>query len=153
MRMRRALAPVICTLLVLAAAPARAAALPSIDAAAFGIELCPQSVCGAAIFAGVLNGRVGATPALGTFAVAVTHAPLPDPFAESPITGGIFDLRLAGRDIRGIVTGGTLRNLGNNTFKVTMTLAASDGRELTFEGLLDHNVFPPTIVGRLTSGL
>ena len=150
MRMRRALVPLICTLLVLAAAPARAAALPSIDAAAFGIELCPQSVCGAAIFAGVLSGRVGTTPAGGTFAVAVTHEALPDPFQQSKVTGGVFSLRLNGRDIHGAVTGGTLENLGNNTFQVTMTLAATDGRILTFEGILNHNVFPPTIVGHLT---
>ena len=151
--MRRALAPLICMFLVLAAAPARAASLPSIDAAAFGVELCPQSLCGAAIFAGVLNGRVGGTPAPGTFAVAVTHQPLPDPFEQSAITGGVFDIRLGGHDIRGVITGGTLENLGNNTYEVTMTLAAADGRQLTFEGILNHNVFPPTIVGRMTSGL
>jgi len=151
--MRRALAPLICLYLALASAPARATSLPPIDTAAFGVELCPQSVCGAAIFAGLLNGRVGAMPTAGTFAVAVTHAPLPDPFQQSAITGGVFDIRLGGHSIRGAVTGGTLENLGNNTFIVTMTLAAADGRELAFEGILNHNVFPPTIVGRLTSGL
>jgi len=139
--------------LLLAGAPARAASLPAIDAAAFGIELCPQSVCGAAIFTGLLNGRVGTTRASGSFAVAVTHEPLPDPGAQSAITGGVFDIRFGLRSIHGLVTGGTLENLGNNTFMVTITLIAADGSELTFEGLLNHNVFPPTIVGRLTSGL
>src|SRR5215471_5548774 len=144
--MRRALAPMICLCLVLVGAPVRAASFTPISAAAFGIELCPQSVCGAAIFTGLLNGRVGTMRAGGSFAVAVTHEQLPDPGAKSAITGGVFDIFLGGRAIHGLVTGGTLENLGNNTFMVTMTLMATDGRELTFEGILNHNVFPPTIV-------
>ncbi|HTM25477.1 MAG TPA: hypothetical protein VL225_09815 [Vicinamibacterales bacterium] len=152
--MKRALAPLLFVLLAAGARPAAAAAIPVIDASAFGVELCAQSMCGSAIFVGVIEGRVGANPAaLGTFAVSVNHDPLPAPFEESAITGGVFDIRVGLRTIRGVVTGGTLVNLGNNTFHVTMTLTANGGGVLTFDGILNHNVFPPTIAGRITSGL
>ena len=58
------------------ARPAQAA-IPFIDVRAFGLELCPQSFCGAAIFVGLLHGQVGSNPnALGTFAVGhQAHGP------------------------------------------------------------------------------
>ncbi len=152
--MKRALAPLLFLLLVAGARPLEAASIPFIDMSAFGVELCPQSICGSAIFVGILSGRVGTNPsASGTFAVSVTHDPLPAQFHQSAITGGTFDIRVGFRTIRGVVTGGTLLNLNNNTFLVTMTLAAAGGGVLTFEGILDHNVFPPTITGRITSGI
>jgi len=39
--------------------PAEAASIPVINVNTFGIELCPQSICGAAIFTGLLEGQVG----------------------------------------------------------------------------------------------
>jgi hypothetical protein len=140
-------------LLVGAARPAQAASVPFIDVAAFGIELCPQSVCGAAIFTGILHGQVGANPfALGTFAVAITHDPLPEePLATAELTGGAFEFRFGLRRIRGVVTGGVLINNGNNTFSTRVLLRLLEGGrgDAVFDGLLNHNVFPPTIVGRV----
>ena len=142
-------------ILALSAAPVRAQSAPVIDVDTFGLELCPQSVCGAAIFAGFLAGQVGSNPhALGTFIVGVTHeTPLPDPGEVVALKDGAFELRVGLRRLRGIVSGGTL--LANvvpaNTFTVSADLTLENGAELRFEGLLDHNVFPPTIVGRMVS--
>ena len=62
---------------------------------ASGIELCEQAVCGSAIFVALFSGQVGVNPhAFGKIAVAVTHAPLPDP--EDPpaaLTGGVWQLQ------------------------------------------------------------
>jgi hypothetical protein len=143
------------TLLVLASGvrSAEAASVPFIDVNTFGVELCPQSICGAAIFVGVLHGQVGANPnALGTYAVAVTHDPLPPPLAASAITGGVFEFRVGLRRIRGVVVGGLLFNNGNNTFTTHATLLITSGGSGTvvFEGLLNHNVFPPTVIGQVT---
>ena len=70
---------------------AEAASVPVINVGAFGIELCPQSICGAAIFTGLLQGQVGANGhALGTFVAALTHDPLPDPYQPAELTGGVF---------------------------------------------------------------
>ena len=151
--MKRALAPLLFVVSIAGAAPAQAAAIPVINAAAFGIELCPQSICGSAIFVGVINGQVGTNPyATGTFAVSVIHEDLPAPGLQSAITGGVFDIRVGLRRIRGVVAGGSLTNSGDGTFAVAMTLVATDGSLLTFQGTLNHNVFPPTITGTIRSG-
>jgi hypothetical protein len=153
MNVRRAVAPLLFLVLLAGAPRLEAASLPFIDMSAFGVELCPQSVCGSAIFVGVLSGRVGRNPSTtGAFAVSITHEPLPGAFESSAITGGVFTLQIGPRTVKGVVTGGTLENLGDNTFAVTITLAPSGGGVLTFEGLLNHNVFPPTVTGRLTTG-
>jgi hypothetical protein len=139
-------------ILACGARPAQAASIPFIDVDTFGIELCPQSICGAAIFVGLLHGDVGANPhALGTFSVAITHEPLPEPDHAAPLTGGVFEFRVGLRRIRGVVAGGVLFNNGDNTFSVRAVLAILSGGTgtVTFEGLLDHNVFPPTIAGRV----
>jgi hypothetical protein len=143
------------TLLVLTSGvrASEAASVPFIDVNTFGIELCPQSICGAAIFAGVLHGQVGSNPnALGTFAVAITHEPLPDAFESAQLTGGVFEFRVGFRRIRGVVAGGVLFNNGDNTFTTRAILVITSGGSGTvvYEGLLDHNVFPPTVVGRVT---
>lgn len=143
------------TLLVLASGvrSAEAVSVPFIDVNTFGVELCPQSICGAAIFVGVLHGQVGANPnAFGTYAVAVTHAPLPPPLMAAPITGGVFEFRIGLRRIRGVVVGGMLVNNANNTFAAQATLLITSGGSGTvvFTGLLDHNVFPPTVIGEVT---
>jgi hypothetical protein len=133
---------------------AEAISIPVINVATFGIELCPQSICGAAVFTGLLQGQVGSNDrALGTFATALTHEPLPDAFQVANLTGGVFDFRVGLRRIRGIVLpGGTLLNNGNNTFTVDATLYITSGGAgtLHFQGLLNHNTFPPTIVGTVS---
>jgi len=134
------------------AAPVRAATPPT-DADAFGIELCQQSVCGSAIFVGILSGEVaGVETSLGTFSVSVTHEDLPAvQWEQSAITGGAFELRAGTRTVRGVVLRGTLTNLGGNYFGVQMLLLARNGSLLVFEGTLSHNTFPPTITGHISS--
>jgi hypothetical protein len=144
-------------LLVLAgwARPAQAASIPFIDVRALGVELCEQTVCGAAIFVGILHGQVGFNPnALGTFAIAVNHTDLPPTPAQNPafVTGGLFEFRFGLRRIRGgIVPGGLLLNNGNNTFTVQIGLVTTDGDQLGAEVLLNHNVFPPIVTARVVS--
>jgi hypothetical protein len=51
-----------------------------------------------------------------------------------------------------VLPGGTLLNNGNNTFTVNATLYITTGGAgtLHFEGVLNHNTFPPTIVGTIS---
>lgn len=154
--MRRAL---VCSAILLtlsaAARPAQAASIPVINVNTFGIELCPQVICHAAIFTGLIHGQVGGNHnALGTFTAALTHEPLPDEAGETvAITGGVFELRVGLRRIRGVVVpGGTLRNNGDNTFDVDGTLLITSGGSgtLTYHVVLNHNTFPPTVVGTIS---
>lgn len=151
--MRRTVATLVILALMLSVAPARAASTPVVNVMTYGIELCPQSICGAAIFTGVLYGRVGSRPAvIGTFVVAVTHEDLPAPLGTAAITGGAFELAVGLQRIRGVVSGGTLFNNGDNTFTVnaTLTILSGGSGTLHYQGLLNHNVFPPTVIGPLT---
>lgn len=149
--MKRSLIPSALLVLMCVAAPARAAA-PT-DAFAYGIELCPQSICGSAIFTGILSGTVaGIHTSLGTFTVAVQHGDLPVLEGDTaPITGGAFQIRAGLRTVRGVITGGQLISNGDNTFTVFMDLLSNAGQVLHFEGVLSHNTFPPTIMGRIVS--
>jgi hypothetical protein len=149
--MKRFLIPLALVSLLFVAAPARAAS--TTDAAAFGIELCPQSICGSAIFTGILSGTVaGINTRLGSFTVAVQHGDLPVvEGGTAPITGGVFQLRVGLRTVRGVITGGELISNGDNTFTVSIDLLSNSGQVLQFQGVLSHNTFPPTIVGRIVS--
>lgn len=134
--------------------PAEAASIPVINVNTFGIELCPQSICGAAIFTGFLHGQVGGKAnAIGTFLTALTHDPLPDPYQTAKLTGGVFEFRVGLRRIRGIaLPGGTLFNNNDNTYTVDVTLLITSGGSGTvhFQGILNHNTFPPTIIGTVS---
>ena len=150
--MKRLLAAFPLVFLLFLAAPVHAAA-PTTNAAVLGIELCPQYICGSAIFTGILSGEVaGVQTSLGTFAVSVTHENLPTvPNQQSDITGGTFELRAGTRTVRGVVLGGTLTYLGDNRFAVQMLLATRNGSTMAFVGTLDHNTFPPMISGQIFS--
>jgi len=152
--MKRLLVCIPAVLLILAAQPVWAQSNPTFNVTTYGLELCAQDTCGAAIFAGVLVGKVGGNPAAGTFVVAVTHDPLPAPGHVAALTGGSFEFRVGLRRIRGVVeAGGTLYNTGQNTFVVHAPLKITSGGSgsLVYEGLLDHNVFPPTVVGKVVT--
>lgn len=128
------------------------ASTPVISAQVFGIELCPQFFCGAAIFTGVLAGQVDNNPpAFGTFIVAITHeTPLPQETNEQVnLTGGVFEIRIGLRRFRGEVSSGTLTKNVDNSFIVLAVLTITKGGsgDMTFLGTLDHTVFPPTISG------
>jgi hypothetical protein len=82
----------------------------------------------------------------------VNHeTPLPSPGNFVFLTGGAFELRFGLRRLRGIVSGGDLLANPDNTFAVGADLSLQSGDKLRFEGLLDHNVFPPTVIGRVVS--
>ena len=154
--MKRAIiSTAILLVLTCGARPAQAASIPFIDVAAFGVELCQQSVCGSALFAGVLFGNVGINPsAVGVFVVAINHqTPLPVNEGDRVfITGGAFDFRFGLRRIRGAVRPfGILESTGDNTFTVVATLETTEGDLLDAVVILDHNVFPPRVVARVTS--
>jgi hypothetical protein len=154
--MKRAIISAAIVLAVLCGArPAQAASIPFINVGAFGIELCPQSLCDAAIFVGFLHGQVGFNPnALGTFAVAVTHeSPLPTIKDDTvALLRGVFEFRFGLRRIRGVVLpGGVLKSNGDNTFDVDAQLATIEGDLLDARIVLDHTVFPPTVRGSVTS--
>ena len=148
------------TALLLATVPVAADA-PFVQGGIAGIELCPQSICGVAIFVGEFEGSIdGGLPRHGIFLAGINHEPeLPDEDGESiAITGGSFVIRLPFRTpIRGVVdrVGGTLtKNENEETFAVAMPLhvLSPDGLVAgTFLGTLSHEVFPPTIVGPLVT--
>lgn len=138
--------------LLLGSSSVTAESKPTVQGEILGLEFCPQSVCGVALFGGFFVGQVGNNRhAVGTFAVAVNHEPLPPPGESVDLTGGLWELKAGGRRVRGGVGDGTLFNNGDNTFLVIATLQLTQGGsgELSFVGVLDHNVFPPTIKGSL----
>jgi len=133
-------------------APTALAADTEIAGQVSGIELCPQFICGSAIFSGVFQGTVDGRPTKGAFSVSVNHDELPD-FGDPPsaITGGSWFIRTKRNVFYGDVTTGTITNNGNNTFTVTATLEIANGTgSACFVGVLNHNVFPPTIAGDLS---
>jgi len=139
------------SLLILTAGLAQASS-PIIQGHVLGVELCPQSICNAAIFTGVFQGRVGFNPfALGTTTVSVTHADLPEDGQYSAITGGSWELQAGLRHFSGYIDYNALGlyNNGNNTFNVSAVLELTSGGSgsINFTGLLDHRVFPPTVKG------
>ena len=149
--MKRAIVSVATLLVLTCDARTAQASIPLINLEALGIELCPQSFCGAAIFVGLLHGQVDNRSALGTFALAVNHDELPtDPL--DPVTlhpGGAFEFRFGLRRIRGeIVEGLIIRNIDDpNTFSVGALLNITSGGSGTLLALiqLDHNEFPPRV--------
>jgi hypothetical protein len=132
------------------------ATLPLIASTTFegtidGSDLCPQSICGAAVFAGDFIGQINSRPARGFFGAAITYTdPLPSTDgATTPITGGTFVIHTRRGSVSGSVTEGTIEANPGNTFAISLTIAINGGGTQTFEGTLDHNVFPPTIVGTI----
>ncbi len=150
--MKRPLAALPVAFLFVMLAPVHAAA-PTTDAAAFGIELCPQSICGSAIFVGILSGEVGGIfTSQGSFGVSVTHDDLPTNIGDTAaITGGSFQLRAGTRTFKGTITGGTLELIAPGLFNVEMNLVSPTAGALEFDGTLSHNTFPPTITGHIFS--
>ena len=144
--MKRAVSLLTALMILVAGSRPVYASDPVITARISGIELCPQFICGAAFFTGFVAGQVGANPAaFGTFLVAITHDPLPQlPGEEAALTGGVFEIRVGLRRIRGVVSDGTLRNNGNNTFTVQAVLTITNGGsgDMNFLGILDHRGFP-----------
>ena len=152
---KRLLSFSVLAMLVLAGTiPVQASSIPFIRGEVSTLELCEQSVCGAAIFTGLFLGQVGGNPfSIGVISVAAKHDDLPDPDKTADITGGVWSLRLLnGRRFTGSVTDGSLFNNGNDTFdvRVEMEILSGGSGQLRFHGTLSHQVFPPTLIGGIT---
>lgn len=149
--MRRSLAVGIALMFVVASVPMKAVSNPAITGTISGVELCPQSICREAVFAGNFAGLVKAKPTAGVFWAGITHEDLPTTEGDTAaITGGSWLIRTRTRVFTGAIEdGGYLTYNGDNTFTVHLTMDLDTGGKgtLTFDGLLDHNPFPPTIVG------
>lgn len=116
-----------------------------------GRELCPQSICGAAVFVGDFVGQINSRPARGIFGAGINYTePLPTLVNDTtPITGGTFVIYIRRATVSGAVTSGEIEALAGNMFQISLTMAIDGGGTQAFVGILDHNVFPPTIVGRI----
>ncbi len=149
--MRRCLRPAcLLTALLLVTVPVAADSFLNGDIE--GLELCPKSICGLAVFVGGFDGQVNGLSRHGVFLSGIDHDPnLPDQDGETvAITGGAWLIRVPFRTIRGAVLGGTLTSNGDETFSVQLLLVTSPGGgALTFTGTLRHDVFPPTIEGTI----
>ena len=152
--MKRATVPVLAATIVLAVVSySPATSKPVIDVEIFGIELCPQSICGAADFIGGFEGRIGTRNfVVGDFGVSVKHDDLPPPHETAAITGGSWILASRQGRISGVVVEGTLFNNGDNTYAVYALLQLQQGGtgQINFLGTLDHNTFIPTVTGTLS---
>jgi hypothetical protein len=138
---------------LIASLPLGAASHPAISGTISGLELCPQSICDQAIFAGNFAGTINGKPTPGVFLVGVTHDDLPETAGgTAAITGGTWMIRTKGRVFTGTIQTGSLTYNGDNTYTVVLTMEIDKGGNgtVTFTGLLDHNQFPPTIVGTLS---
>jgi hypothetical protein len=146
----------LCVLLAILATGAvtvRADSTPTIQGGVFGLELCPQSICRAAIFVATFNGLVNGRPALGTVNVAVTHEDLPPLGGTSDITGGVWSLQLlSGRKFSGKVTDGSIFQFDTDLFQVSVDMQITSGGTGTLGAvvILSHRAFPPTISGAIS---
>lgn len=124
--------------------------VPFVQGSVATIELCPQSICGVAIFTGVFAGQIESRRAVGSVSVVVKHEDLPESGFSSNILSGAWQIQTFTRTIHGGVQSGTLFNNGDNTFKVhvTMTVAGSPNT-VSFDGTLSHKTFPPQLTGQI----
>ena len=126
------------------ARPAHAQATGS----ALGIEVCPQSECGAAVFYGAVQLNAGTIG--GTLLGAIQHEELPEVGAWANLTLGWLQLLIGPGLATFDLTSGALFNIGDGTFYV-LAAFSNGATVLVFEGILNHNFFPPLIYGTLTA--
>jgi hypothetical protein len=150
-QMKRCFCQLVVVALFLIAVQPVSASSPTIAGEISGVELCPETACGAAIFTGTFQGTVGNKPTPGFFWVAVQHDTLPTAGNSSPIFGGTWSLSTFWGKFGGTVLWGSIFNNGNNTFNVSVTLELKSGGtgELLGAAVLNHNDFPPTVEGKL----
>jgi hypothetical protein len=145
------------TLVSLTANPAVAAS-PRVNGTIAGIEICPQSVCGAAVFLFDFRGELNDRPARGFGWFAIVHQDLPAPDAKSDILYGTGVLTIGLHRLEIGVIGGHLYGaelidmVGSDVFGVDAGLVIWNRRGQwrlhVFEnGLLDHETLIPTIEG------
>ncbi len=145
---------------VVAGSPVRASD-PVVAGNIQGLELCPQSACGSAVFAGLFVGNVGGKFAFGAWSAGVHHEePLPDAAGEFvAITDGQWQLQvvvLQGFRLRKVALSGDLEGVlaffDTDLFAIEaeMTVVAGGTGVILLEALLDHTVFPPGVSGTLS---
>jgi hypothetical protein len=144
-----------------ASATAVAASQPAITGTIHGHEVCPQAIsfCGGkAWFAGKFVGHLANNvPVTGSFLVGVSHESLNQTDGgTTQATGGewVIVIKQVPQELSGTIQpGGTLTyHAASNAFFVALTLVISpnDGSgTFNFQGVLDHNPFPPEITGML----
>ena len=141
-------------LLLVAPRAMATSSVPPLKGSVSGTELCPQFVCGSAIFAGSFKGTVNGNSTSGSFWTGVNYAsPLPSAGKTTTITGGTWLIWTTRGTFAGnIRSGGTITANANNTFTVSAILDFTEGGSgsVGFVGSLNHNVFPPTIVGTIS---
>jgi hypothetical protein len=148
-------------LCVIASATALAQSQPVLVGAIHGHEICPQAIefCGGrAWFAGKFVGQLLDGHSTGSFLVGVSHDALNQTDGGvTQITGGewVIVLKQDRQLISGIVQlGGTLTyRAASNAFDVALMLLITHGDgsgTVNFQGVLDHNPFPPEIIGMMS---
>ena len=153
--MRRAICVFAFGLILLAGSTAASAqsSNPVIQGGVQGKEVCPEFICGVALFIGGFEGRVGANPAaVGIITAAMTHGELPTSIgASTPIFDGAWELRTLIRRISGKVLGGSITYAGGNLFeiRILLDLRSGGGGFVFFAGILDHNTPIPGFRGNL----
>ena len=154
MQSRRVMAFATLAMLLLVTPRAMATSVPPLKGSVSGTELCPQFVCGSAIFAGSFKGTVNGNSTSGSFWTGVTYlSPLPSTGFSTTITGGTWLIWTTRGTFAGNVrSGGTITATTNNTFTVITKLDFTGGGSgfVVFRGTLNHNVFPPKIVGTIS---
>lgn len=112
-----------------------------------GIELCPQTACGGAVFYGAVH--LGGDPGFGgTFLAFIQHGDLPEPGQLGGLTGGAVQLHIGPLVSTFALIEGVLFNNDDGTFGV-LGLFSNGSNLMLFAGTLDHNFFPPLIYGNL----
>ena len=149
--MRKNRVRVLTIALILLCATSLSASTPFLQGAVGGIELCPQFICGAAIFVGEFRGTLGNNPfARGSIVAKMKHEELPPANGNAAITGGSWEIKTLLRRVGGEVKSGNIHNNnGDGTFAVYATLALDPpgSGEVTFLGTLNHNTTIPTFGG------
>ncbi len=133
----------------LAGQPIKALSATVMSGGISGFEICPQFVCGSAIFMGRLHGEGGAS---GIWMISVNHYALDyDEGGSTEIFDGEWKLFSGWRLYRGHVPAGAITSGGDNTFRIDMDMVLQRGGSgnMTFDGHLNHNVFPPSIHGAI----
>jgi hypothetical protein len=89
---------------------------------------------------------------VGLAAGGIVHDPLPEIGECARILDGRWSIRTLRRTLEGDVTGGSLYNVDGTRYLVAMRMKITDGGsgEATFNAVLDHGPFPPTIQGLIS---
>ena len=139
------------------AAPIPLSFSPLLSGNVSGIELCPQFICGVAVFTMGYQGQIGPfRNAAGIITTALNHGPLPISESDDPATivGGKWEFHSLFLNFKADVVTGQIDLIdGSNgkKFHITAELSVTPGGPATlhFDGTLDHTPAIPTIKGSI----